>query len=278
MNHEQRVRQFYDDAVHCYEAILGDRWHHGDPAAEARGLTFLQACETIEEKLLSMTGLGPGGRALDFGSGIGGPTLHMAELSSAFFVGVTNNEGLSQRARKKAIDAGLSEKVSFVTIGDTDYRTLHAFGDASFDAVTFFESVCHLPDKQSFFRAAFRVLKAGGHLVGTDWLQRPFGPLEADEQIMKFIGPVNEYIYLSNVGTVPGYRDGLQRAGFQVKLAADMFEGVKCWGSAPKEERAQWLGYDGPQAETFRKGKLALDAARDAGVFTVGMFVAAKPL
>jgi tocopherol O-methyltransferase len=69
----------------------------------------------------------------------------------------------------------------------------------------------------------------------------------------------------------------LEDAGYHVKMASDLFEGVKCWGSTPAYERPQWAGYDGPRGEVFRKGKEALDAAREAGVFTIGMFQAKKP-
>jgi tocopherol O-methyltransferase len=69
----------------------------------------------------------------------------------------------------------------------------------------------------------------------------------------------------------------MEAAGFQVTLAKDLFEGVKCWGSTPPTEAPQWLNYDGPAGALFRNGKVALDAARDSGVFTIGMWVAVKP-
>jgi tocopherol O-methyltransferase len=276
MEHDQKVREFYDSALHCYESIMGDRWHHGDPEAEAQGKSVLEACEIIEQRVVALSGLRPGDRALDFGCGIGGPTLHMARISGASFTGVTNNAGLQQRSAVKAELAGLSDRVRFLAIGDTDYRTFPAFGDASFDAVTFYESVCHLFDKAAFFRAAFRVLKPGGRLVGTDWMQRAFGPYQTEEQIANFIRPVNESTAFSDLGTVESYAEMLKSAGFRVHVARDLFEGVKCWGTTPSYERPLWLDYDGPGAEMFRTGKVALDAARDAGVFTVGMYVAEK--
>ena len=200
----------------------------------------------------------------------------MAKKSSAYSVGISNNEGLNQRARARAEEAGLVHRVSFLTTGDDDYKTLPAFADASFDAVFFFESVCHLPDKAAFFRAAFRVLKPGGRLVGVDWLQRPFGKNQTEEQMLKFMQPVNDTICIPGHGTVGSYRAMMEEAGFRITMARDLFEGVKCWGSTPAQERPLWVNYDGPAAETFRKGKAVLDAARDSGVFTVGMFVGQK--
>lgn len=275
MSHESKVREFYDSATHCYESIMGDTWHHADPEAEARGMSVAEACQILEEQILRESGLRAGGRALDFGTGVGGPTLHMAKVSGASFVGVTNNELCNQKARARAAAAGLDERVKFVTVGDTDYRNL-PFADHSFDAVFFYESVCHLPDKAAFFREAYRMLKPGARLVGIDWLQRPFGAHHTEADIMKYMHPVNEYICIPWHGTVEGYKNMLLEAGFSVLTARDMFEGVHCWGSTPIDQRSEWLEYDGPNHHLFRNGKQALDAARGAGVFTVGMFVASK--
>jgi tocopherol O-methyltransferase len=277
MNHEHKVREFYDSAVHCYQATMGDRWHHGDPSAEAKGASFLEACQRLEEELVALSGLKAGGWALDFGSGIGGPTLHMAKVSGASFVGVTNNEGLSQRAREKAAAIGLADRAHFLTVGDTEYQHL-PYPDGTFDAVFFYESVCHLPDKPAFFREASRVLKPGARLAAIDWLQRPFGEYVTETQIMKLMQPVNEYIRIPWHGTVASYRKMMEDAGLRVSISRDLFEGIPCWGSTPDAQRSQWLNYEGPEEDLFRKGKQALDDARAAGVFTVGMFVAAKPL
>lgn len=277
MNHEQKVRLFYDSAVHCYQSIMGHTWHHGDPDAEARGLSGLEACQLLEEQIVTLSGVQDGERALDFGSGVGGPTLHMAKVSSARWIGVSNNEGLSQRARVRAAELGLADRACFWTIGDDDYKTFSPFIDGGLDAVTFYESVCHLPDKQAFFQSVFRILKPGGRLVGMDWIQRPFGENQTEEQIMRFMQTVNETICIPWHGTVETYESMMTTAGFEVTVARDMFEGVKCWGSTPTQERPQWVNYEGPDSIRFRAGKAALDAAREAGVFTVGFFAATKP-
>jgi tocopherol O-methyltransferase len=276
MGHETKVREYYSDAIHAYESIMGHTWHHGDPEAEARGASLLEAARVLEEKVIAASGLRPNQRAIEFGAGVGGAMLYMSKISSAYFVGMSNNEDLNQRARKYAQEEGMTERCAFITIGDDDYRTL-PFADGSIDAVIFYESVCHLTDKAAFCRAAYRVLKPGGRMVGVDWLQRPFGDNQTDEQIMKYMQGVNETACIPYHGTVKSYREMFEAAGFKIEMARDLFEGVKCWGSAPEDQKPQWLNYEGPAAERFRQGKIALDAARDAGVFTVGMFVGAKP-
>jgi tocopherol O-methyltransferase len=275
--HETRVREHFDTAGPCLESIVGHTWHHGDPVIQARGATTLEACRHLEDQLLELSGLRPGGRALDFGAGIGGATLHMAAFSGASFVGLSNNEWLSQRARKLAATLDLSHRVSFLTTGDHDYRTLVAFADASFDAVTFLESTCYLPDKSAFFRAAHRVMRPGARIVGIERLQRPFAEHVTQAQIMKLMEPVNELGCIPGHGTLASYRALLEQAGFKVQVARDLFEGVKCMGIQPPEDLEHWRAYDGPEAARLREAQAALELARYAGVFTVGMFVAQKP-
>lgn len=275
MTYESSVRKYYDDARVCYETVMGDRWHFGDPDAERAGATPTRACEVMEEKVVALAGLRAGHRALDFGSGIGGPTLHMAKVSGASFVGVTNNVGCTEQARARAAAAGMSEQVTFQTLQDTEYKCL-PFEDGTFQAVTFYDSVCHLPDKQAFFREAFRVLAPGGVLVGSDWLQRPFGEHRTEAQIMRLMQPVNDNGHIPWHGTLEGYAEMMRLAGFVVVSAVDLYEGVKCWNQVSDLEHEEWLGYEGPDEHWFRAGKRALDAARHAGVFTVGQLVARK--
>ncbi len=276
-SHETKVREFFTSAVQCYESIMGTTWHHGDPEAEARGASLLEAAQVLEDKVIAASQLQPNEHAIEFGAGVGGAMLYMAKTSGAYFVGLSNNEELSQRGRKHAADAGQTDRVSFLTIGDEDYKTLLAFSDASIDSVVFYESVVHLPDKAAFFKAAYRILKPGRRLIGVDWLQRAFGENQTEAQIMKYMQRINETTAIPWHGTVANYREMMEAAGFKVEMARDLFEGVKCWGSTPKEQAPLWLNYEGPAFESFRQGKMALDAAREAGVFTVGMFVATKP-
>jgi len=274
--HEHRVQEFYDSALHCYERIMGDRWHHADPDALASGLSRLRGCEIIEERLAALCGLRPGDRGLDFGSGIGGPTIHMARVTGASFIGVTNNARLTELARANAARLGLADRVSFRTIDDLGYQAL-PFPDAAFHAVTFFESVCHLSDKPALFREIARVLIPGGRVAGIDWIQRPFGPYQSEAQIAAIMQPVNDAITIPAHGTVASYRVYLESAGLRVAIARDLYDSVLCWSTVQDDETPSLAGYEGPEQQMFRRGEEALAHARRAGVFSVGMWVAAKP-
>lgn len=284
ISHEATVRRFYDapekggeGAGQAYLHLMGDIWHHGDPGAEASGMPPPEAAYVLERRLMALAGFGANDYVMDFGSGAGGETCNMAEITGGRFVGVSNSESLTALARAHAAERGLDDRVEFRTIGDLDYQRMTAWPDGSLDGVTWYESVCHLPDKQAFFDSMFRVIKPGGTLAGLDWLQRPFGEFQEPEQIARWITPMCAAIRLPSLGTLEGYSDMMWRAGFTVSHAVDLFEGVKCWGSTPPEDREKWLAYDGgPAGDLFQEGKRALDACRGAGVFTVGYWVARR--
>lgn len=271
---EYEVQQYYDNALPCYLQIMGDRWHHGDPDAVKAGISRMRACEILEEKLAALAELDSTKKALDFGSGIGGPTLHMAKVTGASFIGVTNNERINQTAREKAKHAGLAEKVTFMTLEDTGYKNL-PFPDNTFDVITFYESVCHLPDKARAFSEFARVLKPNGRIVGLDWIQRPFGENQTEAQILKYMEPVNKYFCIPWHATVEAYKKMMEDAKLKVFIARDLYPGIKCFGYQD-EQTPEWLVYDGPDAKTFQEGEKGLVAARHAGVFSVGIWVAGK--
>ena len=274
VSHEHKVQQYYDNALPCYLKIMEDRWHHGDPDAITAGISRVRACEILEERMAALAELDSTKKILDFGSGIGGPTLHMAKISGASFIGVTNNERINQTAREKAKQAGLAENVTFMTLEDTGYKNL-PFPDNTFDAITFYESVCHLPDKARAFAEFARVLKPNGRIVGLDWVQRPFEENQTETQILKFIEPVNRFFFIPWHATVEAYKKMMEDAGLEVFIARDLYPGVKCL-AFQDEETPEWLIYDGPDAETFREGEKAIVAARHAGVFSLGLWVAEK--
>lgn len=288
LSQEEKARRFYtavssggDGATEAYLALMGDIWLHGDPDAEAKGMSQAEAAKVLLERYMRDAQVQPGDRVIDFGSGPGGATCDMAALTGARFVGLSNSDTPNQVARRRATERGLTGQVSFLTIDDYDYKTLSWWPDGSIDAATAIESPCHLPDKQALFSALFRVLVPGGRLVVMDWIQRPYGRYQTDEQIAQIIDPVCEYIRLAApLGTLDSYAGMLRAAGWRMLHAEDLWDGRECWGSTPAEDRDKWLSYDtGHQAEgdLFQRGKRALDTARGTGVFSVAYWLAEKP-
>ena len=273
---EERATKFYDSvaeggegAGELFKTLMGREWSHGIEGAERQGVTPEQAAYALKERLVTKAGIEPGDHVLEFGAGVGGGTISMAQMTGAHFVGISSSDCLSRDARANAQEAGVADRVSFLTVGPFEYRTLAAWAPGSFDAVCFSESVCHLPRKDLFMKAAYSRLKPGGVLFGLDWIKRPFGAYQTPQQIETIIAPVCDHFRLT-VGTLSGYADLMRDAGFTVSEAVDEFAGVECWGSTPEDDRPAWL-------ERARDMKQALDAARSAGVFSIGWWIATKP-
>lgn len=84
--------------------------------------------------------LATGARVADVGCGHGASTLIMAEAYPASkFVGFDAHSGSIETARKRAVDAGLSERVSFVARTAADVA-------GRFDLITFFDSLHDMGD------------------------------------------------------------------------------------------------------------------------------------
>lgn len=283
---EERATRYYTDvdeggegAGTFFDRLMpGGDWSHGIREAEQLHMSPADAALEMKRRLLQKAGIAAGEHVLEFGSGVGGGTTNMAQLTGAHFVGISSADSLSREARDRARQRGMADRVSFVTVDPYEYRTLAAWPAESFDAVCFFESVCHVPRKDAFMAAAYSRIKPGGKLFGLDWIRRPFGEYQTDEQIAAIIDPVCEHIRLAGLGTLDGYAGWMRAAGFVVDETVDEFAGIECWGSTPPEDREKWLQYQGKESgDLVRDGKNALDAARGAGVFSVGWWVATKP-
>lgn len=275
VTHERAVRDFYTFAGPAYDTLMGRErgWFHGVNT----GGTPQEASDAMLDRLAQHLQLGPGFRLFEFGAGTGGGAVQIAlRYPVVEIVGVSNNDVLSERARQLAIDSQVGERVSFWTIGDLDYKRFGGWPPHSFHAVFTAEALCHLPDKPAFFGAAHRLLKPGGRLVVLDWLQRPFGDYQTPDQIASVIDPVcRQYALAPPLGSLDSYQQMMRDACFDVLEAHDEYAGELCLGSTEPPEL--WQEYDGPQKEKIAEQKIALDAARAAGPFTVGWFVGEKP-
>lgn len=278
-SHEETVRHFYDDAgegaARAYDQLMGRMWFHGDRIVEEQTGSPHEARLALLRWMADQATLTRGAVALEFGPGTGGAATELAAMTGAVIIGCGNVESTNNRARQLAAERGLSDRAVFVTVGDRDYQHLAAWPTASLDALVFMESVCHLPNQPAFFDAAFRVLRAGGRLVGLDWIQRPFGIYRTPEQIAEIIDPVVHHFRLAGLGTPDSYAQMMRDAGFTVELAADEYPDQHCYGSTEPVET--WRDYQGPSTDLHSSSKTALDRARAAGVFSVARWVATRP-
>lgn len=110
-----------------------------------------------------------GRRVLDWGCGLGGPTIVLArDCGAGRVLGIDVEAGNLAAARANAAAAGLAARISFQLVAPGPLP----FAAASFDLVFTSAALCHLPlaDKEAVFADIHRVLAPGGHFAGSDWM------------------------------------------------------------------------------------------------------------
>jgi cyclopropane fatty-acyl-phospholipid synthase-like methyltransferase len=267
------VDRYYTLCIPFYREFLGDHWHTGyypphgpiGPADQLR----------MELRIAEAAALGPGRDVLDVGCGVGGPARHLAARTGARVRGLTPNAAQLELARAIARERNLDDRVSFDlgSAGDLPYP------DASFDAVLFFESPCHFPDRDQFFREVRRVLRPGGRLAGEDWLAAE--GLTAAE-VERYVRPVCDTWAIPTLGTRTGYAAGMTAAGLTVREAVDLREEMALARGflVDPDDRAEVAREVTTTADPVRRlvmmGLLRLGEAVAAGAFTLGRFLAVK--
>lgn len=141
---------------------------------------------------------------VDVGCGLGGPACVLAEEFGAYVVGIDLEQPLIERARARAAERGLEERVRFeaVELGPLP------FADQSVDLVISAGAFTQTADKCTAFRDCHRILKPGGSIALYDW-NRIEGELSQD---------MRRWIELEGLTyqleTLERYGELLEEAGF----------------------------------------------------------------
>lgn len=152
-------------------------------------------------------GLKPGMRVLDVGCGWGSFALHAAQSYGVTVVGVTLSSEQAVFARKRAAEAGLTEKID---IRVQDYRDID---DGPFDAISSIGMSEHVGREQMphYAGVLHGLLRPGGRLLNhaISWNAGPTKP-DPDSFIPRYVFPDGEMLSLGEVVTA------LEGGGFEV--------------------------------------------------------------
>jgi cyclopropane-fatty-acyl-phospholipid synthase len=152
-------------------------------------------------------GLKPGMRVLDVGCGWGSFALHAAQSYGVTVVGVTLSSEQAVFARKRAAEAGLTEKID---IRVQDYRDID---DGPFDAISSIGMSEHVGREQMphYAQVLHGLLRPGGRLLNhaISWNAGPTKP-DPDSFIPRYVFPDGEMLSLGEVVTA------LEGGGFEV--------------------------------------------------------------
>ncbi len=151
-----------------------------------------------------------GCRILDFGSGLGGASIMIAErFADAQVTGIDIDSGLVDYANTVANERKLADRVRFEPARTAGIQ----FPDNAFDVVFTKDVICHIPDKAGQFLEFGRVLAPGGQLVCADFATVEAGE-NAGQAVVDWIDSMRVYGLEFNFEPLDVYAHACAAAGF----------------------------------------------------------------
>lgn len=129
----------------------------------------------------------------------------------ASMVGVDATETVVERGRQRCKEEGLADRVRLVRADVCN----SGLPDASADFVWGEDAWCYVVDKPKLIAEAARLVKRGGMIAFTDWVEGPAGLSETEaERFLRFMK-------FANVQDIEGYATLLAQNGCEVVAAED---------------------------------------------------------
>ncbi len=129
----------------------------------------------------------------------------------ASMVGVDVTEAIVERGRRLTHEEGLDDKIRFI-LADACQSGLPS---ASADFIWSEDAWCYVPDKPRLIAEAARIVRPGGVIAFTDWVEGPAGLTDSEAQ--RALGMMT----FANVEDIAGYVKLLSGSGCEVRVAED---------------------------------------------------------
>jgi cyclopropane-fatty-acyl-phospholipid synthase len=206
----EAISHHYDVGNDFYAQVLGPSMVYSCGYWERPDATLEEAQAAKLDLVCRKLALKPGQRLLDVGCGWGSMVLHAAEHYGVEAVGVTLSVEQADLARKRVVDAGLTDRVE---IRVQDYRRVD---DGPFDAISSIGMAEHVGSTafRTYADQLYGLLKPGGRLLNHQISRPPQADESAyaiDEFIDRYVFPDGE---LAPVGSTVSL---LEQAGFEVR-------------------------------------------------------------
>jgi cyclopropane-fatty-acyl-phospholipid synthase len=248
------VRHHYDVSNDFFALFLDDSMTYSCGFFSPGARTLEEAQEEKLETVCRKLNLKAGERVLDVGCGWGSFVLRAATAHGANAVGITLSPPQAERARRRAEEAGVADRVEIRVM---DYRDL---AGERFDAIASIGMVEHVGEAQIdvYAQTLARLLEPGGRLLNhgiarlrhTDPAAGPFSE--------RYVFPDAEPLHLSRVLLA------LERAGFVTRhveeFGPDYAETLRHWARRLDQNLDEALRLAGP--ERVRVWRLYLRMAR----------------
>jgi cyclopropane-fatty-acyl-phospholipid synthase len=249
------VRHHYDVSNDFFELFLGETMVYSCAIFSRGAKTLKEAQEEKLETVARKLELQEGDRVLDVGCGWGGFPLWAATKHGASVVGITLSPPQAEKARQRAEEAGVADRVEIRVM---DYRDL---AGEQFDAIASIGMVEHVGGSQIevYAQTLARMLKPGGRLLNHGITRLRHSDSEAGAFSERYVFPDAAPLHLSRNLLA------LERAGFVTHhvedFAADYAETLRHWARNLDDNLAEATRLAGP--ERIRVWRLYLRAARN---------------
>ncbi len=150
---------------------------------------------------------------LDVCSALGGPARHLAKKYQCKIMGLDATQKMITEANKRTEKERLSNFIEYKLGNALDMP----FKAETFDVVWGQDAWCYITDKDKLISESFRVLKNGGTIAFTDWLQ-------VGNMTEKEWEDLNNFMAFPYMETLEGYSQILENSGFKIIEKEDLSE------------------------------------------------------
>ncbi len=179
-----------------WELVMGEQIHAGG---------FVSSMD-----LARRAGIRPGMKGVDLCSALGAGCRFLVAHFQAVMCGVDATPRMVEEARIRAPFETWGIEFQLADVLAVPYP------DAAFDFVWGEDAWCYVTDKPRLIAEAARLLKRGGTIAFTDWIEGSAGLTDAEA------ARFNAFMKFPDMSSLSGYRLLLERNGFEVKEAGEV--------------------------------------------------------
>ena len=255
-------QQVYEGAEgDLWELIMGQQIHIGG---------FASSMDLAEK-----AGLREGLRGVDLCCCNGAGMRFLIRFrKAAHMAGVDATPAVLARARERCAAEGMADRTSLV---EADVCAT-GLPDGSMDFVWGEDAWCYVVDKPALIREAARLVKPGGTVAFTDWVEGPGGL--SDEEAARFM----RFMKFPTFASLDDYRRLLEASGLIVERAADTGRYAPCLDLYLRmlteqltSDALRIIGYDMDLMRALGGEMQFIQQLAHAGKVVQGLFVARRP-
>lgn len=192
----------------------------------------------------------------------------------AHMQGVDATAAMIEKGQRRCRDEGSAGKIEF-TLAEA---TKTGLPSGSVDFVWGEDAWCYVPDKTALIAEAARLVRPGGTIAFTDWIEGPAGLNDA--QAERFL----RFMKFPNLQDLNGYRELLSRNGCMVRVAedtgrfapyADLY--VNMAEMQLTYDALRIIGFDAAMMEAIANELHFVRQLAHEGRIAQGLFIARKP-